>query len=168
MGANRGSGRFGPRARKKGFAARGICGRFAGGSAKPAQARFWRADQTMAVRSSAGIGWGRGSVPIVRPRATARAERTTVVDAADVRAVGAGMEGILVTVLMAVRDTPSGMLGNAIASIRRQTLRDFEFLIADDGSRQPDTLEELDQQAAADSRIRLVRGEARGLTPALN
>ena len=78
-------------------------------------------------------------------------------DAADVRAVGAGMEGVMVTVLMAVRDTPSGMLGEAIASIRQQTLREFEFLILDDGSRRADTRAELDRQAAADSRIRLVR-----------
>jgi Glycosyl transferase family 2 len=78
------------------------------------------------------------------------------------------MEGVMVTVLMAVRDTPSGMLGEALASIRQQTLREFEFLILDDGSRQADTLAELEKQAAADSRIRLVRGEAKGLTPTLN
>ncbi len=74
----------------------------------------------------------------------------------------------MVTVLMAVRDTPSGMLGEAIASIRQQTLRDFEFLILDDGSERTDTLAELDRQATADSRIRLVRGVAAGLTATLN
>ncbi len=74
----------------------------------------------------------------------------------------------MVTVLMAVRDTAPGMLGEAITSIRRQTLRDFDFLILDDGSERTDTLAELDKQASADSRIRLVRGEAKGLTPTLN
>ena len=78
------------------------------------------------------------------------------------------MEGVVVTVLMAVRDTPSGLLGQAIASIRRQTLREFEFLILDDGSQRQETRVELERQAAADSRVRLVRGPPRGLTPTLN
>jgi glycosyltransferase involved in cell wall biosynthesis len=78
------------------------------------------------------------------------------------------MEGVMVTVLMAVRDTPSSMLREAIASIRGQTLADFEFLILDDGSQRADTRAELEQQAAGDARIRLVRDGARGLTPTLN
>jgi len=80
------------------------------------------------------------------------------------------MEGVVVkiTVLMAVRDTPPGMLRRAIASIRRQTLADFEFLILDDGSRQPDTRAELAWHAAADSRIRLEWGPPCGLTATLN
>jgi hypothetical protein len=47
-------------------------------------------------------------------------------------------------------------------------LPDFEFLILDDGSQQLDTLTELERQAGADSRIRLERGPASGLTRALN
>ena len=39
-----------------------------------------------------------------------------------------------VTVLMAVFDTPRAMLSQAVDSILRQTYRDFEFLILDDGS----------------------------------
>jgi len=74
----------------------------------------------------------------------------------------------MVTVLMAVRDTPVGMLRQAIASIRRQTLQEVEFLILDDGSQQPGTLAELEWQAAADSRIRLERGPPCGLTRTLN
>ena len=74
----------------------------------------------------------------------------------------------MVTVLMAVRDTPAGMLRQAIVSIREQTLRDFEFLILDDGSQRADTLAELETQAAADSRIRVERGPPRGLTRTLN
>jgi len=73
-----------------------------------------------------------------------------------------------ITVLMAVRDTPPGMLRPAVESIRRQTLRGFEFLILDDGSERPETCAELERQAAADSRIRLERGPPRGLTAALN
>jgi len=72
----------------------------------------------------------------------------------------------MVTVLMAVRDTPAGMLRQAIASILQQTLRDFEFVILDDGSQQRDTLEELDRQA--DSRFCIERGPPRGLTRTLN
>jgi len=84
------------------------------------------------------------------------------------------MEGVMVnarvkiTVLMAVRDTPPEMLRQAIESIRRQTLREFEFLIFDDGSERPETCAELQRQAADDSRIRLVRGPPRGLTATLN
>jgi len=78
------------------------------------------------------------------------------------------MARFMVTVLMAVRDTPAGMLRHAIASIGGQTWRDFEFLILDDGSQQPDTLAELERCAAADSRIRIERGPPRGLTRTLN
>jgi len=75
---------------------------------------------------------------------------------------------VKITVLMAVRDTPHAMLRQAIASIRCQTLRDFTFLIVDDGSEQQETRAELQRQANADSRIRLQFGPPRGLTPALN
>src|SRR3954452_13257787 len=101
----------------------------------------------MAARPAAGIDWRRAAVPSARPEATARPHGTTTVGAADVCAVGAGMEGVMVTVLMAVRDTPSSMLRKAIGSIRGQTLADFEFLILDDGSERADTRAELEQQA---------------------
>ena len=140
------------------------------GGAEPAQAGLRRADRAMAARPAAGTGRGYAAVPAARPETTEPPRRTAVVDAADVRAVGAGMEGVMVkiTVLMAVRDTPPEMLREAIESIRRQTLREFEFLILDDGSERPETCAELERQAAADSRVRLVRGPPRGLTPTLN
>jgi len=69
---------------------------------------------------------------------------------------------------MAVRDTPGPLLREAVDSIRRQTLRDFEFLILDDGSQRADTRAELERQAAADRRIRLEREPPRGLTRTLN
>jgi len=75
---------------------------------------------------------------------------------------------VKVTVLMAVRDTPPDMLRQAIDSIRGQTLREFEFLILDDGSERPETCAELERQAAGDSRVRLMRGPRRGLTRTLN
>jgi len=75
---------------------------------------------------------------------------------------------VKITVLMAVRDTPPAMLRKAIESIRSQTLREFEFLILDDGSEQAETCAALEQQAAADARIRLERGPRRGLTATLN
>ena len=75
---------------------------------------------------------------------------------------------VTVTVLMAVYDTPAAMLDRAIESIRRQTLRDFEFLILDDGSRSEDTRACLLRHAAADSRIRLWPESHRGLTRTLN
>ena len=69
---------------------------------------------------------------------------------------------------MAVRDTPPEMLRQAIESIRGQSLREFEFLILDDGSEQQETCAELERQAAADSRVRLERGPPHGLTATLN
>lgn len=72
------------------------------------------------------------------------------------------------TVLMAVRDTPAEMLRQAIESVRSQTLREFEFLILDDGSEELETRGELKRQAADDERIRLLRGAPCGLTRALN
>jgi len=72
------------------------------------------------------------------------------------------------TVLMAVRDTPAAMLRQAIESIRGQTLREFEFLILDDGSERAETCAELERQAAADARICLERGPSHGLTATLN
>jgi glycosyltransferase involved in cell wall biosynthesis len=75
---------------------------------------------------------------------------------------------VKITVLMAVRDTPPEMLRQAVESIRSQTLREFDFLILDDGSERAETCAELEREAAADSRVRLVRGPPRGLTPTLN
>lgn len=75
---------------------------------------------------------------------------------------------VKITVLMAVRDTPPEMLRQAIESIRRQTMREFEFLILDDGSERLETCTELQREAGADSRIRLERGPPRGLTATLN
>lgn len=74
----------------------------------------------------------------------------------------------MVTVHMNVYDTPAGLLRQAIDSIRRQTFRDFEFLIVDDGSRDSQTLRELERQAAADRRIRLERGAHAGVPRMLN
>jgi len=75
---------------------------------------------------------------------------------------------VAVTVLMAVYDTSAAMLDQAIASIRRQTLADFEFLILDDGSGRADTRACLLLHAAADPRIRLRWESHRGLTRTLN
>jgi hypothetical protein len=73
----------------------------------------------------------------------------------------------MVTVLMAVRDTDPPLLRQAVESIRWQTFRDFEFLILDDGSRDPETLRELERQRVADARIRLQSGPHAGLTRTL-
>lgn len=73
-----------------------------------------------------------------------------------------------VTVLMSVRDAPIGMLDRAIASVLAQTFADLEFLILDDGSRDPAFGDALERHAEGDARIRLRREPARGLTKTLN
>lgn len=74
----------------------------------------------------------------------------------------------MVTVLMSVWNTPPRLLAQSIASILNQTLREFEFLILDDGSTDAGTLTSLTQAAARDSRIRLRFEPHRGLTATLN
>lgn len=58
-------------------------------------------------------------------------------------------------------------LDAAIASIRRQTFRDFEFVIVDDGSTD-DTAAIITRHAAQDGRIRLIQHDHGGTCAALN
>ena len=73
-----------------------------------------------------------------------------------------------VTVLLAVYDPPLEMLGQAVDSILSQTFTDFEFLIVDDGSRDPGVRSFLLGRAQADPRIRMAWEPHRGLTASLN
>ena len=61
----------------------------------------------------------------------------------------------------------SAYIAEAIASVRAQTMSDFELLIVDDGS-VDDTAEVVSRLAALDSRITLLRQENRGLAAARN
>lgn len=73
-----------------------------------------------------------------------------------------------VSVLMAVFDTPSAYLDEAIGSILLQSFADFEFIIIDDGSG-PEAESRLRYWSMADPRIRLHRESVNiGLTRALN
>jgi hypothetical protein len=71
-----------------------------------------------------------------------------------------------VTVLMAVYNG-ARFLDDAIKSIRAQTYGNYEFLIIDDGSTDAST-QILARQAAADTRIRILTQENRGLIASLN
>jgi len=71
-----------------------------------------------------------------------------------------------VSVLMPVRNEER-YLAQAIDSIRKQTLQEWELIAVDDGSVDA-TPAILAQAAAADSRIRILRNPGRGLVPALN
>ena len=73
-----------------------------------------------------------------------------------------------VTVLMAVYDPPLAMLEQALDSILNQTFTDFEFLIVDDGSGDPEVRGFLAQRAQRDARIRIATEPHRGLTASLN
>ena len=72
-----------------------------------------------------------------------------------------------VTVLMGVYNPPAGMLTEAVESLLRQTLADFELLIVDDGSSE-ESRELLQQHGARDTRIRILWEPHRGLTGSLN
>jgi len=77
-----------------------------------------------------------------------------------------------VTVLMTVYDPPLPMLEQALDSILGQTFADFEFLIVDDGSRDPRVRGFLAQHVktrpTSDPRIRIAAEPHRGLTASLN
>jgi len=71
-----------------------------------------------------------------------------------------------VSILMAVRNE-ARFLPAALASLQRQTLQDWELVVVDDGSTDT-TPAILQQAAAADARIRLIRQPPDGLVAALN
>jgi GT2 family glycosyltransferase len=71
-----------------------------------------------------------------------------------------------VSVLMPVRDG-ARWLDEAVASIRRQTFDDFEFVAIDDGS-VDGSADILESHARSDCRIRMIRQARLGLVAALN
>jgi len=75
----------------------------------------------------------------------------------------------MISVLMPVHDPPEPMLAEAIASVRGQTIADWELCIADDGSTQPRIRALLEREGARDARIRVVRrARAGGIAAATN
>lgn len=70
-----------------------------------------------------------------------------------------------VSVLLPARDA-AGTLGLALESIRRQTLRELEILLVDDGSTDG-TRAVARRHAASDGRIRVLEGGGRGIVAAL-
>src|SRR6187549_2555511 len=70
------------------------------------------------------------------------------------------------SVLLPVRDA-GPWLASSLASLWRQTLRDFEVIAVDDGS-SDGSGERLDREAAREPRLRVVHTPARGLPAALN
>ena len=71
-----------------------------------------------------------------------------------------------VSVLLPVRDA-AAFLGDCLASLAAQTLRELEIVAVDDGSSDGST-EILASAARRDRRLRLIRQERRGLVEALN
>jgi glycosyltransferase involved in cell wall biosynthesis len=72
----------------------------------------------------------------------------------------------LVSVLLPVRDA-APFLAGCMASLERQTMRDFEVIAVDDGSTDGSS-EALDEWAASDLRVRVVHREHQGLVATLN
>ena len=76
------------------------------------------------------------------------------------------MEDIKVSVIMPVYKVEE-YVGKAIESIQAQTLRNFEFLIVDDGT--PDNSGKIcDEYAAKDSRLHVIHKENGGAPSARN
>ena len=74
-----------------------------------------------------------------------------------------------ISVLMCTYREPAAYVAEAIASIRNQTWRDFEFVIIADDPENRAVIDLLDRQAAADSRIRYwINDRNRGLPASLN
>src|ERR1051326_4784777 len=71
-----------------------------------------------------------------------------------------------ISVVMPVYNS-AGVVGEAVESILHQTLRDFEFIIVDDGSSDA-TPQILSEYAGGDSRIKLYTQENCGLIATLN
>ncbi|WP_375460817.1 glycosyltransferase family 2 protein [uncultured Enterovirga sp.] len=76
------------------------------------------------------------------------------------------MSAPAVSVVMPVRDGEM-YLDEAVRSILRQSLQDFEFLIIDDGSRDA-TASMIARYAAGEDRIRVITTPPLGVVPALN
>jgi GT2 family glycosyltransferase len=75
----------------------------------------------------------------------------------------------LVSIVMPVYNTQPELLTEAITSVRNQTYTNWELCIADDASTDPEVHRTLREQAAADSRIRLVLcSEHRGIAATSN
>ncbi|MBI5767890.1 MAG: glycosyltransferase [Verrucomicrobia bacterium] len=71
-----------------------------------------------------------------------------------------------VSVVLPVRDA-GATLARAVASVRAQTMREWELLVVDDGSSDGST-DVLRAQAREDARVRMIDGGRRGLVAALN
>lgn len=73
---------------------------------------------------------------------------------------------LLISVIIPYYNSPDD-LDETIASLKRQSIDDFEVILIDDGSTEPKAIEKL-QAVAADGHVRVVRMEHRGLPAARN
>ena len=77
--------------------------------------------------------------------------------------------GPLISVLCPVHDPPVYMLREAIESIRRQSYGNWELVVCDDGSRDPDVIALLDRYDTENPRVTLTRRQhAGGISTATN
>ena len=73
-----------------------------------------------------------------------------------------------ISILIPVFDTPAAYLAECWESIRAQTFLEWELVLVDDGSREPETIAEIDR-ITSDPRVVLIRlEENQGIAPALN
>lgn len=76
---------------------------------------------------------------------------------------------VLVSVIMSVYNTPLEYLREAVASILKQTYKNLEFVIVDDGSSDNDVIDYLNKLPTLDNRVKLIKNITNiGLTKSLN
>lgn len=75
---------------------------------------------------------------------------------------------VKLSVIMSVKDGDIILLNQAVESVLRQTLADFEFLIMNDGSTNPEIISYLEELPRRESRIKVFRQENSGLAKSLN
>lgn len=145
------------------------------------------------ARDLPGLKFSCGDVPLYASRDTELLARLRELDEADTRsAAGAKARKSVVhehgvrrhaaahsanfaealrceiSILIPVFDTPAAYLAECWESIRDQTLREWELVLVDDGSRAAETIAELDR-IADDPRVVLIRFDKnQGIAPALN
>jgi glycosyltransferase involved in cell wall biosynthesis len=114
----------------------------------------------------------RWSQPVLEPAPIAASDRPADLDGsagATERPAPPASDGPLVSILTPVHNPTPPILEEMLTSVRAQSFDDWELVLVDDASTDPDVIDILDRAAAEDPRIRLERrSEGGGISAATN